>query len=273
MDVDWVKLAEPFPAEEVDFKPQAVKGNRAMAVAYIDARTVEDRLDAVLGPPNWKDEYIPMPDGNVVCTLSVRVGGEWVPKTDTGSPSEQPDGGDRVKAAFSDALKRAAVKWGIGRYLYYLDNAWADYDPAKRSFVAKPRLPGWALPGGSGRPHKAPATTKPTTAVPTESRQIPREQAGSAPAATTPVTTAPAKPAAALPATGEELHRRLREYDAKSAAGGVWKAGSLLAFVAAEGAKAGYGEDIAAWSGPAIEFAVEAVKVFEATTRARAAKA
>src|SRR5262249_14174357 len=62
--------------------------------------------------------------------------------TDVGGQSEQPDGGDRLKAAFSDALKRAAVKFGIGRYLYRLPSQWVDYDDKKRRFVRQPQLPG-----------------------------------------------------------------------------------------------------------------------------------
>jgi hypothetical protein len=53
----------------------------------------------------------------VVCRLRCRIGGEWLTKVDVGSPSEQPDGGDRLKAAFSDAPLQAAVKFGVGRYL------------------------------------------------------------------------------------------------------------------------------------------------------------
>lgn len=49
-------LAEPFPARHVDWKPQTTKGNRALAVAYIDARCVMDRLDTILGVGNWRDE-------------------------------------------------------------------------------------------------------------------------------------------------------------------------------------------------------------------------
>jgi hypothetical protein len=73
--------------------------------------------------------------------LRCRIGGEWIVKTDVGGPSEQPDGGDRLKAAFSDALKRAAVKFGIGRYLYRLPPQWVDYDPQKRKFLHTPKLP------------------------------------------------------------------------------------------------------------------------------------
>ena len=43
------RLAEPFPADVVGWKPQTVKGNRAVACGqYIDARDVMDRLDAVV---------------------------------------------------------------------------------------------------------------------------------------------------------------------------------------------------------------------------------
>lgn len=139
-------LAEPFDPTEVRWKPQSVKGNRALAIAYIDARCVQDRLDEVLGVEGWQDDYEVLQDGSVVCRLRVRINGEWVLKTDVGSLSEQPDGGDRLKAAFSDALKRAAVKLGVGRYLYRLQSAWEDYDPGKKQFVRTPQLPPWARP-------------------------------------------------------------------------------------------------------------------------------
>lgn len=143
------RLCAPFEVREVKFKPQSVKGNRALAMAYIDCRVVQDRLDDVVGVENWQDSYEIVPDGSVVCWLAIKVGGEWITKTDVGSPSEQPDGGDRLKAAFSDALKRAAVKFGIGRYLYRLPAVWTDYDPQKKQFVGTPQLPMWALPKGS----------------------------------------------------------------------------------------------------------------------------
>ncbi len=139
-------LAEPFEPQEVRFKPQVVSGNRAMAIAYVDARVIQDRLDEVLGVAGWQDEYEVLPDGGVVCRLRLHLGEQWITKMDVGGPSEQPDEGDRRKAAFSDALKCAAVKFGIGRYLYRLPAQWVDYDPQKRQFVRTPKLPPWALP-------------------------------------------------------------------------------------------------------------------------------
>ena len=145
------RLAEPFDPADVKWKPQQIKGNRALALCFIDARLIQDRLDEVVGVENWQDKYNVLPDGSVVCELSINFASpvdipRWIVKTDVGSLSEQPDAGDRLKAAFSDALKRAAVKFGIGRYLYRLKPDWVDYDPAKKQLAQVPGMPEWALP-------------------------------------------------------------------------------------------------------------------------------
>jgi hypothetical protein len=130
----------------VKFKPVAISGNRALTLAYVDVRAIQDRLDEVCGVAGWQDNYRVLTDGAVVCRLRLKIGEEWITKVDVGSPSGQPDNGDRTKAAFSDALKRAAVKFGVGRYLYRLPRQWCDYDPHKREFVRVPALPPWAVP-------------------------------------------------------------------------------------------------------------------------------
>lgn len=143
------RLAEPFAPHEVKWKAQVIRGNRALAVAYIDARAVMDRLDEVLGLGGWQTTYRVVETG-VVCRLLVRLGGEWVSHEDVGSYSDQPDDGDKIKAAFSDALKRAAVHVGIGRYLYRIPQQWVDYDPQARELKQAPKLPEWAMPQGAG---------------------------------------------------------------------------------------------------------------------------
>jgi hypothetical protein len=228
-------LAAPFDETEVKFKPQAVKGNRALALAYVDVRAIMDRLDNVLGVENWQDRYQLLPDNSVMCRLRLRIGERWITKSDVGGPSEQPDGGDRLKAAFSDALKRAAVKFGIGRYLYRLPQQWADYDPQKRQFASPPRLPDWAV----ARAAKAPRPAR-----------EPRPGPGSA-------------KRAGLPADGTELHRRLREADSDLAAKGLCPIGALLAHVTQAGVKAGFGADLNQWAGPAIELAVAETRAFK----------
>jgi hypothetical protein len=232
-------LAAPFDDTEVKFKPQAVKGNRALALAYVDVRAIMDRLDNVLGVENWQDRYQLLPDNSVMCQLRLRIGGRWITKADVGGPSEQPDGGDRLKAAFSDALKRAAVKFGIGRYLYRLPQQWADYDPQKRQFSSPPRLPEWAQ-ARVAKPQGGP---------------VAKPQA------------APTKPASekkvGLPADGTELHRRLREADSDLATKGLCPVGALLAHVTQAGVKAGFGADLSQWAGSAIELAVAETRAFK----------
>lgn len=144
------RLQNPFDPDEVKWKPQVVQGNRAMVIAYIDARVVMDRLDDVFGIGNWQTSYRELPDG-VVCQLRVKVGDQWCEHEDVGSYSDQPDEGDKLKAGFSDALKRAAVHLGIGRYLYRLPKQWVDYDPQKRRINQQPTLPAWAMPSSPAK--------------------------------------------------------------------------------------------------------------------------
>ncbi|AFV75780.1 Rad52/Rad22 family DNA repair protein [Thermus oshimai] len=147
MDEVWQKLSEPFPPEEVQWRIEALSRDRkkALVVPYVDARTVLDRLDRVVGPEGWHDEYQVLADAErtlkdergerrerlveVKCRLTV-----------LGTTKEDVGEGDSLKAAFSDALKRAAVKFGVGRYLYRLEKQWVDYDAEKGRFTP-PRLP------------------------------------------------------------------------------------------------------------------------------------
>ena len=151
-------LSNPFKPSDIEWRAgQFTKdGSKVMLLAYITSRAVMDRLDAVVGPENWCASYEASPITNgLECRLSIRMlNGEWVTKTDAAEPTQI----ESVKGAYSDALKRAAVQWGIGRYLYNLDNSWVAVT-AKRSpnavyvaskgvsgYAVPPMLPKWALP-------------------------------------------------------------------------------------------------------------------------------
>jgi hypothetical protein len=146
-------LAEPFEPRQLKWKPQTVRGDKALGVAYVSASDVMNRLDKTVGVANWKDRYQVLSTGSVICRLSVRIGDEWVTKSDVGSPSEQPDEHDRMKAAFSDALKRAAVRFGVARYLHYLPAVWISYDAQRKRTDMNnlPALPSWAQPSSNGK--------------------------------------------------------------------------------------------------------------------------
>lgn len=152
-------LAAPFKASEVKSRAVMVgKNGKALVAFYIDARNVMDRLDQVFGPQGWSDEYQIALDKNVViCTLSCLCTSGWVKKSDVGvlnmATTNKLIGNDDAidrsfKGVFSDALKRAAVKWGIGRYLYDIKSIWHPYNAEKKQFTTPPRLPAQYLPSG-----------------------------------------------------------------------------------------------------------------------------
>lgn len=110
----FAALAAPFEAHEV--KQRQAPGGRQLS--YITARTAMNRLDSVLGPECWWDEYVPL-DNSVICKLTLRLpDGSTVTKCDAGGHAGMADQGDDEKSGFSDAFKRACSKFGVARYLY-----------------------------------------------------------------------------------------------------------------------------------------------------------
>jgi hypothetical protein len=134
-------LAKPFPVDAIHWRVGATTQDKSkgIALAYIDARNVMDRLDAVIGPENWQCRY--PREGE--CEIGISFGSEWIWKANGAGPTDF----EGEKGQYSDAFKRAAVLWGIGRYLYGLPNTWYDLD-AKKRFKTTPKLPDWATPNG-----------------------------------------------------------------------------------------------------------------------------
>lgn len=109
----FTALAAPFEPGEVKQLPKG-----GMKFDYITARTAMNRLDTVLGPENWWDEYVPL-ENSVICKLTIRLpDGSTVTKADAGGYAGMSDTGDDDKSGYSDAFKRAAAKFGVARYLY-----------------------------------------------------------------------------------------------------------------------------------------------------------
>lgn len=127
--MDLNKLKEPFPKSQVSWRAQTVTndGTKAMALGYIDARDVMERLDEVCGSANWQKRYSHA-DKKTVCEIGIRIDGEWVWKADGAGDSDV----EAEKGAMSDAFKRAAVVWGIGRYLYDLETPWVPCESYKK---------------------------------------------------------------------------------------------------------------------------------------------
>ena len=149
----FAALAAPFESRELKARPSP--GGRQLS--YITARTAMNRLDSVLGPENWWDEYLPS-DHSVHCKLSIRLpDGSVVTKADAGGYAGMADQGDDDKSGFSDSFKRACAKLGIARYLYGdgVPQFVQDREPSVEAPAAEPnRAPARQAAAASPRPRE-----------------------------------------------------------------------------------------------------------------------
>ena len=145
------ELGQPFPYSDVNWRLQYVDKDKleGFAVPYLDARAIADRLDSVVGQNNWKDSYSPWhtyvekieDKGKVttkqiqsqICILSIydEERKEWIDKSDGAENTDV----ESIKGGISDAFKRAAVKWNVGRYMYKMKPVWVKAKKQGKSFV------------------------------------------------------------------------------------------------------------------------------------------
>lgn len=113
--------------EEIDVRVAQVKQNGVVVLLYKDARVDQTILDATVGAMNWKKSY-DIIDGQLFCTISIwdDEKKQWVSKQDVGVESNT----EAEKGRASDAQKRAAFAWGIGRELYSAPFIWIPIDGA-----------------------------------------------------------------------------------------------------------------------------------------------
>lgn len=164
--MDLNKFDEPFAADDIEWRIQQSGKTGAgkvwaMVLAYVTNRAIMKRLDDVCGKAGWKNEYRDIPNnGGVECGISIKVGDEWITKWDAAEQTQV----EAVKGGRSGAMKRAAVQWGIGRYLYDLEEGFAQISTEKEKsrgwnraklkdgttfYWLPPNLPSWAMPGTS----------------------------------------------------------------------------------------------------------------------------
>ena len=184
--MDLNKLKEPFPEKDIEWRLQSCGEKNGKfwgkALAYITSRAVQERLDEVCGPDGWKTAIRKEGDA-YLCTLSIRVKHEdgtveWLSREDGADSTDI----EAVKGGISGAIKRSAVQFGIGRYLYNLDEGWANVsENGKLTGCTKdkkyfkwdpPKLPAWALPGGSGKPDTKNGPANKSNELPDDSELI-----------------------------------------------------------------------------------------------------
>ncbi|EAM7259980.1 recombinase, partial [Salmonella enterica] len=165
--MDLNKFDDPFSPEDIEWRIQQSGKTRdgkvwAMVLAYVTNRAIMKRLDDVCGKAGWRNEYRDIPNnGGVECGISIKIDSEWVTKWDAAENTQV----EAVKGGRSGAMKRAAVQWGIGRYLYNLEEGFAQTSLDKKQgwhraklkdgtgfYWYPPSLPGWAMPVSGNQP-------------------------------------------------------------------------------------------------------------------------
>lgn len=168
-------LTAPFSSSHVEWRVGRATPDNARGRAHpcLAARAVQDRLDEACGPGGWKVEHrvVEANAGSggarlsaIMCSLSLLIEGHWVPKEDVAeipAPNADLVGHlDLFKYAVADAFKRAAVMWGVGRYLGSFEAPLVELDDKGR-MTALPSLPDHMLPDGERGQQRRPAVVKP----------------------------------------------------------------------------------------------------------------
>jgi hypothetical protein len=180
----WSALAAPLPPTAIQWRQDGrvvTRDGRHIArfVAFIGANTVYDRLDSVV-PGEWDLmlELLPNPaveldeDSNQgACSFKARLQILGVIREDVGS-------GKDYKQASTDAFKRVAVRFGIGRELYDYEHNWVPMDgdgkfarPTEDPATVYARRYGRLKPGPTSGPALVPTTAQGSTGAPAQAPQ------------------------------------------------------------------------------------------------------
>ena len=134
-----VELAMPFAPEDLEWRLQKVVEAKELGIAvpYVTNRAIMGRLDDVVGPENWYNEFRPWHGAGgkeaQLCGLSIRYGDGFITKWDGAENSDI----EPVKGGLSDSMKRAAVQWGIGRVLYNMDVVFVNVEKRGKTWYIK----------------------------------------------------------------------------------------------------------------------------------------
>lgn len=133
-------LAQPFAPEDLEWRLQVTSKDktRGLAVPYVTNRAIQTRLDDVVGPENWYNDFKPWHGAGKkqaqLCGIAIYFEGRgFITKWDGAEDSDI----EAVKGGLSDSMKRAAVQWGVGRVLYSMDTVWVDIEPRGDSYVIR----------------------------------------------------------------------------------------------------------------------------------------
>jgi len=153
-------LSAPFDEKTLGVKLQSYSKDRTRAslVCYLQHTDVYHRIEAV--DPGWKSEILDVSYLGEACFTRMRL-------TIKGVSRENAGEGDDPKSSASDAIKRCAMLFGVGRYLYDAETVWVPFDEQKDRFRT------WTLADYQGalKRGQAPLPTAPTNLDPPVGRR------------------------------------------------------------------------------------------------------
>ena len=133
MDKVLGKLKMPTPKSEIKYRVGSIYdkiNGKATVLSYVDARYVQDTLDNFVGAENWENRFYEA-KGALFCEITINLGSVKISKSDCGTESDIAP----AKGEASDAFKRAAVMFGIGRDLYSAETHFADLEKKGSKWV------------------------------------------------------------------------------------------------------------------------------------------
>jgi hypothetical protein len=153
------QLSEPFDPSEIKWRVthKSKDERRGAVIAYADPRAYQDRLNKIVTPAGWSSSYHvctltnimrargsnkEVMSGKVLSTCKVTIDGIG---EHSGTGEDWADEECAMTSSDAQAFKRACSAFGLGRYLYNLEEVWVDLDEHKRP-KRLPQLPKWAMP-------------------------------------------------------------------------------------------------------------------------------
>lgn len=120
---------KPFSSDEIEWRVGSTnkEKTKGLALPYVTNRAIMNRLDDICGQAGWKNEYERWNGSGAKCGISIKIENEWITKYDGADDTNV----EPTKGGFSDSMKRAAVQWGMGRYLYEMPQIWVELEGGK----------------------------------------------------------------------------------------------------------------------------------------------
>lgn len=156
LNVDDLKLlTAKFQDESLGVKVQSVTKakDKALLVLYIQHTDAYARIEQV--DPAWSCMVLREENGADWTTVRMRMTVKGVSRENTGE-------GQDLKSAYSDALKRCAMLFGVGRYLYASESVWVPYNE-KEDYYRK-----WTMADYQRSSRPAPKIPAPSPVKPRE---------------------------------------------------------------------------------------------------------